>query len=86
MASRIIKTVHFEAVQVVSKLEDGRLREWWPGDKVASLREARANAVRLRKECPTQEFEVIRVEVSQMPLGYVRKGTAAAAPPPVVGW
>ena len=66
--TRILKTVHFEAVQVVRLLDDGRLAEWWPGDKVATLKEARANAVRLRKEFPLAKYEVIRVTVDQMPV------------------
>ena len=76
--TRIKKMIHFEAVQIVRLLDDGRLAEWWPGDKIATLKKARANAVDLRKEFPDAKYEVIRVTVDQMPNAYPAKAEAAS--------
>ncbi len=50
MAGR--RKIIYMAVQVVSREEDGTLKEWWDGEPRSSAREAKADAVRLYKENP----------------------------------
>ena len=61
------RLVHYEVVTVCNRLEDGRLREWYTGDKFATLREANAEAVSRRKNTPENEHAVIRVTVDELP-------------------
>lgn len=70
---------HYESIQVLERLEDGRIKAWYPQEKFPSLREAKADVVRLSKEFPGVEYQVISVEIAEV--GEPKK-RAAAAPLP----
>jgi hypothetical protein len=69
--------VWFEAVQVVSRDEDGSLKEWWPGEQKASLREAKEAQRERALEAPGLEIAIIQktvVECDHSRIGVVRDG------------
>jgi hypothetical protein len=70
------KQEHYESIQVVERLEDGRIKAWYPQTKFSSLREAKADVVRLSREFPGTEYQVIRVEIAE--IGEAKKRSAAA--------
>lgn len=74
----IKRQVHYEAVRVIERLPDGRMRAWWPGDKLPTAKEAGAQAVANSKAHPG-EYAVIRVTVDELPS--TRKLRAATTTP-----
>jgi len=56
----------YEAVRVCGRDENGKMLEWYEGERRASEREARADAVRLSKEFRGSAYQVIRRVITEM--------------------
>lgn len=53
------RLTHYEAVQVLERWPDGRLKAWYGGEHRASLKEATADAKTNAEEFPNTRFQVI---------------------------
>jgi hypothetical protein len=56
----------FMVVQVVSRYEDGQLKEWYDGDQKASLAECRDEIGEMVKEYPTTRFQIIQRIITEI--------------------
>jgi hypothetical protein len=69
--------VHFEAVQVTSRTADGRLQEWYAGEKRATENEAKDDAKSFARSFPGTSYQVIRVSIDEIGMPFIKKSTAA---------
>jgi hypothetical protein len=57
---------YYMAVQVCSRLADGRISQWYPQEQCESLRKARSEAMWQARLHPGLEYQVVRVTTEEI--------------------